>query len=100
MSLIKKVVWLPMIVAIIVGGLLGFTLGTWRLQPQITMAQSQLDSLDTSLVAAQAAYVSASLRDPRLTSYAFHSIQGVVINFGNETAVNILITVKWFKDGA
>jgi hypothetical protein len=107
MSLIKKEVLLPMIVTIVIGGILGLALGSWLLQPQIqtlnesfATTQSQLDAVDSTLTKINQAYVTASLRDPRLTSYYLHSVQGVVINFGNETANNIVITVKWFKDGA
>lgn len=107
MSLIKKDVLLPMIIAIIVGGLLGYGLGSWMLQPQIqtlqeslTTTQTELDTVDSDLTELNEAYVSASLQDRRLTSNDNHSVQGMVINFGNETADNIVITLKWFKDGA
>lgn len=106
MSLFKKNVLLPLIIAIVVGGLLGFGLGSWTLQPQIqtlnenlAATQSQLDTIDSSLTDLNEAYVSASLYDRRLTSNDNHNIQGMVINFGNETATNIVITVKWFNDG-
>ena len=98
MSLIKKGIMVPTII-VIFSALLGFSLGYLALQPQIV-------TLDTSLSAAQAqidqsieADISASLQDDRLESYSDHSVQGLVINFGSEPAVNIVITVKWFKDG-
>ena len=46
------------------------------------------------------AYVSASLRDDRLSSSEQHTVKGTVINFGTVTASNIVITVKWYKLGA
>jgi hypothetical protein len=107
MSLIKKDALLPMVLTIVIGGVLGLALGSWLLQPQIqtltenlATTQTQLDTVDTELNELNDAYVSASLQDRRLTSSWGHSVQGVVINFGNETADNIVITVKWFKDDA
>jgi hypothetical protein len=105
MSLIQKNALLPMVLTIVIGGVLGLALGTWMLQPQIqtlteslATTQTQLDAVDTELNDLNDAYISASLRDQRLTSSWGHSVQGVVINFGNDTATDIVITVKWFKD--
>jgi len=47
----------------------------------------------------QKAYISASLMDDRLSSLASHNVRGTVINFGNATASNIVITVKWYLQG-
>ena len=99
MSLMKKGAIIPTII-VVISALLGFSLGYVALNPQI-------ETLDTSLSAAQAqidqsneADISVSLQDDRLESYYYHSVQGLVINFGTEPATNIVITVKWFKDGA
>jgi hypothetical protein len=107
MSLIKKDALLPMVITIMIGGALGLALGSWLLQPQIqtlteslATTQTQLNTVDTDLTELSDAYISASLQDKRLTSSWGHSVQGVIINFGNETADNIIITVKWFKDDA
>jgi hypothetical protein len=107
MSLIKKDALLPMVITIVIGGALGLALGSWLLQPQIqtlteslATTQTQLDTVNTDLIELSDAYVSASLHDTRLTSYEHHKIQGVAINFGNEGATDIVITVKWFKDDA
>jgi hypothetical protein len=107
MSLLKKDALLPMVLTIVIGGVLGLALGSWLLQPQIqtlteslATTQTALAMVSTDLSELNEAYVSASLRDGRLTSYWGHSVQGVVINFGNEMATDIVITVKWFKDGA
>ena len=105
MSLLKKEIMVPTII-VLVSALLGFSFGYLALHPQIatlnttlTTTQAQLESLDTSLATAQEADISASLDDERLESSYFHSVQGLVINFGSEPAVNIVITVKWFNEG-
>jgi hypothetical protein len=107
MSLIKKDALLPMVITIVIGGVLGLVMGSLLLQPQIqtlteslATTQTQLDTVDTDLSELNDAYICASLQDPQLTSSWGHKVQGMVINFGNETANNIVITMKWFKDDA
>ena len=82
----SKVVVLAIIISVVSGSVIGLSLSYVTLQPSI-------DNL-------QEAYVSASLKDDKLSNPYTHNVLGTVINFGSETASNIIITVKWYKLGA
>jgi len=105
MSNLNKEIVVPILI-VIVSASLGFSFGYLTLEPQIqsldaslTSAQDQIGTLDATLASAQESDVSASLQDDRLTSYYEHRVSGIIINFGTESAENIVITAKWFKEG-
>ena len=104
--LAKKEIILSIIISIVLGAGIGFGVSHSTFSPQFQNLQAEVQDLETSLESVQTqfqslqeAYISASLRDDRLESFTSHSVQGSVINFGNETASNIVITVKWYKEG-
>ena len=82
-----------LIVSVVLASLIGFGISYVTLQPSI-------NNLQTSNTQLQKAYVSASLNDDRLSSTVSHNVKGTVINFGNVTASNVVITVKWYSQGA
>jgi hypothetical protein len=105
--LAKKEIILSIIISVVLGAGIGFGVSHSTFNPQFQSLRTEAQSLETSLESLQTqfqslqeAYISASLRDDRLGSFTSHSVQGAVINFGNETASNIVITVKWYKEGA
>ena len=96
-----------MIATIILLPLIGFGLSYAMLQPSInglqtstTKLQTDVTGLQTSLSDLQEAYLTAGLKDDKLSSTYSHNLKGTVINFGSETAYNITITVKWYLQGA
>ncbi len=82
-----------LVISMVLASLLGFGISYVALNPSI-------NNLQTSNTELQKAYVSASLKDDRLSSYDSHNVKGTVINFGSVTASNITITVRWYKLGA
>ena len=96
-----------MIATIILLPLIGFGLSYVMLQPSInglqtstTELQTDVTDLQSSLDSLQDAFITASLKDDRLSNAFSHNLKGTVINFGSETAHNITITVKWYLQGA
>jgi hypothetical protein len=70
-----------------------------QLQDTLTSTSSKLSDIDSSFADLQKAYISASLIDDRLDRDYNHNVKGTVINFGNATASDIVITVKWYSLG-
>ncbi|UCH02216.1 MAG: hypothetical protein JSV20_10535 [Candidatus Bathyarchaeota archaeon] len=103
----RKEIIFPIIIAVVLGAIFGYSFGYLSLQPQIASLNSSLSSLQTQTESLEAqterlqeADISASLRDDKLESYENHEVKGTIINFGNETALNIVITVHWYNEGA
>jgi len=107
-------IYLAIVISMIVGSIVGCGLSIAALQPSINSLQTSntqlqntltntsttLANLNSSFTNLQEAYVSASLIDDRLSSTTSHTVKGTVINFGNATASNIVITAKWYNSGA
>lgn len=87
------------VVSVVVGSLIGFSISYATLQPSINNLQTSNTQLLNNLTNIQKAYVSASLMDDKLGNVVSHNVKGTVINFGNVTATNIVITVKWYNQG-
>ncbi len=89
----NKTILTAIFISVALGAIIATGVSYATLQPSINRLQESSSQL-------QKAYVSASLKDDRLASLETHNVKGTVINFGNQTASNIIITVKWFKSGA
>ncbi len=112
-KLLNKGILIAILISVIVGSTIATVLTIGVLQPSInslkeenthlqsslTDTTSQLSALDASFTDTQKAYVSASLIDDRLSSTTNHNVKGTVVNFGNETASNIVIVAKWYNLG-
>jgi hypothetical protein len=85
-TVMNKGIVIAIIISVILGSMIGLSLSYLTFQPSMNQLQK--------------AYVSASLKDDRLSNSVSHNVIGTVINFGSVTASNITITVKWFKLGA
>jgi hypothetical protein len=95
-----KVLILGIVAAIIVGSSVGFGLAYATFQSPISNLQTSNTQLQTTLTNLQQSYISASIKDDKLSSSVSHNVKGTVINFGTATASNITITVKWYTQGA
>jgi hypothetical protein len=114
MSYLKnKGILAAIVISVVVGTLFATSLSYLVLQPSIndlqksdtqlqntlTSTSSKVTDLDSSFADLQKAYVSASLIDDRLSNSLAHNVKGTVVNFGNSTASDIVITVKWYLQG-
>lgn len=99
-TLMNRGIVVAIIVSVVVGSLIGFSISYATLQPSINNLQTSNTQLQSNLTNIQKAYVSASLMDDKLSNVVSHNVKGTVINFGNVTATNIVITVKWYNQGA
>ncbi|MCJ7610122.1 hypothetical protein MUP00_10735 [Candidatus Bathyarchaeota archaeon] len=98
--LTSKGILFGIVAAIIIGSTVGFGLAYATFQSPINDLQTSNTQLKTTLTDLQQSYVSASLKDDKLSNSVSHNIKGTVINFGTATASNIIITVKWYNLGA
>jgi hypothetical protein len=69
-------------------------------QSPISNLQTSNTQLQTTLTNLQESYISANIKDDKLSNSISHNVKGTVINFGTATASNITITVKWYNQGA
>ena len=111
--LMNKGILVAIVISVVAGTLIATSLSYFMLQPSIdtlqksntelqdtlTSTSSKLSDLDTSITDMQKAYISASLIDDRLDRDFNHNVKGTVINFGNATASDIVIVVKWYSQG-
>jgi glycerol uptake facilitator-like aquaporin len=112
-ALINRAMLVAIIISVVAGTLIATSLSYLVLQPSInnlqksndqlqnslTSTSSKLSSLDSSFTDMQKAYISASLIDDRLGNILNHDVKGTVVNFGNATASDIVIVVKWYSQG-
>ena len=99
-KLAGKGMLLGIVAAIIIGSSVGFGLAYATFQSPIDSLQTSNTQLQTTLTNLQESYISASLKDDKLSNSVSHNIKGTVINFGTVTASNITITARWYNLGA
>lgn len=65
----------------------------------VTFLAGSLIGFGLSYAALGRAYISADLKDDRLSNIVSHNVKGTIVNFGTATASDIVITAKWYRQG-
>ena len=96
---VNKSMVVAIVVSVIVASLVGFGTSYATFQPSVDSLQTSNTQLQNNLTNLEKAYITASIKDDKLSNAYSHNVKGTIVNFGSVTANNIVIVVKWYLQG-